>query len=178
MLGALDTRIIDNMDRVVSSTQRRGLNLLAAKVWLAFSLLIFALLDTRLAYSEEGPAFFVSTLLVGSVFGIVLLMRVAEFKIRGDYPDVARRMQRLNANVLRARERGKPMRFMAALFLAFAVLVDGVGHTWLQWCVHCLVWVLILLIDYADCCMFLGPGDHSRESRRVTTGDMVREHGR
>lgn len=180
MLARLDSFLIEKLDDFVTARQKRGLHLLALKVWWSFALLVAAIAQIWVA-RDLGMVYVGLMLpLTILVFGAGLKTRVEEFRIHQNYPEEHRRVLRLNAIVLLHREERAVGRIAYAVICLALMFPDvlmvfvsgyaryGVFFTFL------LVSVLLESLMYLDCCKYIGPGEHSREKSESFAGALER----
>lgn len=168
----MDRRIYEFVDGWATYFQtKRGWNLARAKVWCQFSALISSLAWANMI--ESGRLIF---LIVNAVFvGVPLWSRIKAFKDDGDYPDSLRKCERLNARAVYMRENhGKARIIWLWLFGVIVVAIIPVFSApkdacWIVWA------IAITLGSYLDCCLYLGPGQHSRELNKKEATNAATE---
>lgn len=174
----MDQLLIDKADTLLTKLQRRGLHLLKLKVWWSFAALVLALFLSLTSWAS-GPALAMWLFITLVVFGGGVFLRLQMFKENMNYPEEHRTTQRLNALVSLVRRTRTLFRHVM-LFVWSSIVFGDIfsvffGQSYGTKEIVFLVLGVVLCSDmYIDCCMFCGPGEHSREKKAVFSADMQR----
>lgn len=162
----MDKAIYEFVDRWAAYFQKHhGWNLLAVRVYLRGGMLVSSTGFFLMARSmEKIPGIWTTFTIINAAMLFLLMQTAIKTHERlGDYPENKTKCDTLNVLTVIEREThrtGRTMHLVLCISLLPLVIWPPIIISDICW----VIWVIqTIIFQYVECCLFLGPGQHSKE---------------